>query len=72
MMPTPAGSVLAPGVPNPLTGGTVLGSERARQYVKDHQDRFEGKYSNICERFPDVPDDAMMADIIEVLRPVNY
>ena len=55
---------------NLLTGGTVLGSERSRKYVSEFVTPalLEADFDSIDERFPGVPDAAMMADIIEVLR----
>ena len=55
---------------NLLTGGKVLGSERARKYVSENVTpaSLEADYDSIDERFTGVPDAAMMADIIEVLR----
>ena len=52
------------------SGGKVLGSERARKYVSENVTpaSLEADYDSIDERFTGVPDAAMMADIIEVLR----
>ena len=55
---------------NPLAGGKVLGSARARKYVAERVTAalLAADFASVDDRFKDVPDAAMMADIIEVFH----